>query len=137
MTQSSTFPLSFTSKNYLDVICDFRWKFTRTLLGDGNFKQDHLAMKDDSDDVALGDGLGYMVDKKRFDAYVEKISVLQKTRTDTAKKSGAQECHDHRAVSQQNHSQAHLDARGIGAVACGHHGCFYPNSVVNFRKGEG
>ena len=137
MTQSSTFPLSFTSKNYLDVICDFRWKFTRTLLGDGNFKQDHLAMKDDSDDVALSDGLGYMVDKKRFDAYVEKISVLQKTRTDTAKKSGAQECHDHRAVSQQNHSQAHLDARGIGAVACSHHGCFYPNSVVNFRKGEG
>ena len=114
-----------------------RWKFQRTLLADGNFKQDHLALKDDFDDVPLSDGLGYMVDKKRFGMYLEKISVLQKTRKDTPKKSGADECHDHRAVSQQNHSQAHLDARGIGAVACGHHGCFYPNSVVNFRKGEG
>ena len=46
-------------------------------------------------------------------------------------------CHEHRAVSQQSHSQAHLDARGIGAVACGSHGCFYPNGVVNFHKGEG
>ena len=123
--------------DYLGVIRNSRWKFTRTLLGDGNFKQDHLAMKDEFDDVSLSDGLGYMVGKKTFETYVEKVSVLQKTRNDTSKKSGGQDCHDHRAVSQQNHSQAHLDARGIGAIACGHHGCFYPNSVVNFRKGEG
>lgn len=94
-------------------------------------------MKDDFDDVPLSDGLGYMVGKKRFGEYVERISGLQKTKKDTSRKSSSQDCHDHRAVSQQNHSQAHLDARGIGAVACGHHGCFYPNSVVNFRKGEG
>ena len=29
-----------------------------------------------------------------------------------------------------------LEATGIGAVACGHHGCFYPHSVVDFQKGE-
>lgn len=40
-------------------------------------------------------------------------------------------------MTQQNHVQAHLDVTGIGAVACGHHGFFYPNGVVNFRKGEG
>ena len=78
-----------------------------------------------------------MVDKPRFEAYVKSFSALQESRKTTSKKSDTQECHDHRAVSQQNHSQAHLDARGIGAVACGHHGCFYPNSIVNFRKGEG
>ena len=119
------------------MIRHHRWKFTRTLLGDGNFKQDHLAMKDDFDDVPLSDGLGYMVGKKRFGEYVEMITGLQRTKKDASMKSLAQECHDHRAVSQQNHSQTHLDARGIGAVACGHHGCFYPNSVVNFRKGVG
>lgn len=46
-------------------------------------------------------------------------------------------CHEHRAVTQQNHAQAHLDITGIACVACGRHGCFYPHSVVNFRKGEG
>ena len=94
-------------------------------------------MKDNFDDVSLSDGLGYMVDKRRFEEYVKGFSALQENRKTTSKKSDTRECHDHRAVSQQNHSQAHLDARGIGAVACGHHGCFYPNSVVNFRKGEG
>ena len=94
-------------------------------------------MKDDFDDVSLSDGLGYMVDRKRFEAYVSNVSGLQKADGTTFKKSNSQDCHDHRAVSQQNHSQAHLDARGIGVIACGHHGCFYPNSVVNFRKGEG
>ena len=94
-------------------------------------------MKDDFDDVSLSDGLGYMVDRKRFEAYVSNVSGLQKADGTTFKKSNSQDCHDHRAVSQQNHSQAHLDAWGIGAIACGQHGCFYPNSVVNFRKGEG
>ena len=93
-------------------------------------------MKDNFDDVPLSDGLGYMVGKARFESYMDMISGLKKTRKDKSKPDG-QGCHDHRAVSQQNHSQAHLDARGIGAVACGHHGCFYPNAVVNFRKGEG
>lgn len=94
-------------------------------------------MKDDFDDVPLSDGLGYMVGRTRFASYIDSIAAFQKTQKSIPKKSDTPECHDHRAVSQQNHSQAHLDARGIGAVACGHHGCFYPNSVVNFRKGEG
>ena len=34
-------------------------------------------------------------------------------------------------------TRAHLDATGIGAIACGRHSCFYPRSVVNFEKGEG
>ena len=46
-------------------------------------------------------------------------------------------CHEHNAVNNQNTTRTHLDATGIGAVACGRHGCFYPHAVVNFQKGEG
>ncbi|KAK7680021.1 hypothetical protein QCA50_016967 [Cerrena zonata] len=107
---------------------DKTWKYVPTLLADGNFKQDHIAMKNDFDDVALNDGLAYMVARKRFDEYLsEAPRSIPPTST----------CHEHRAVSQQNHAHAHLDVTGIGAIACGRHGCFYPNSVVNFRKGEG
>ncbi|KAK7681433.1 hypothetical protein QCA50_015525 [Cerrena zonata] len=103
-------------------------KYMRTLLADGNFKQDHLVMKYDEDDVPLSDGHGYMVTKAPFDTYLSATSDPV-----TVEPS----CHEHRAVSQQNQSHAHLDVTGIGAIACGRHGCFYPHAVVNFRKGEG
>ena len=45
----------------------------RTLVADGNFKQDHLAMKNDSNDVSLSDGLGFMVSRKTFSAYLDAI----------------------------------------------------------------
>ncbi|KAK7678294.1 hypothetical protein QCA50_018642 [Cerrena zonata] len=105
-----------------------RKKYMRTLLADGNFKQDHLRMKYDSDDVPLSDGHGYMVTRAPFEEYLASTSdpvTLEPS------------CHEHRAVTQQNQSHAHLDVTGIGAIACGRHGCFYPHSVVNFRKGEG
>lgn len=51
----------------------------RTLLADGNFKQDHLAMRCDSDDVSLNDGLGYMVGRKRFDDYIRSLPAAQKS----------------------------------------------------------
>ncbi|KAK7686644.1 hypothetical protein QCA50_010244 [Cerrena zonata] len=105
-----------------------RTKYMRTLLVDGNFKQDHLAMKYDSDNVPLSDGHGYIVTRAPFDAYLAATSDPV-----TVEPS----CHEHRAVTQQNRSHAHLDVTGIGAIACGRHGCFYPHSVVNFRKGEG
>lgn len=46
----------------------------RTLLADGNFKQDHLVMKYDSDDVPLSDGHGYMVTRAPFDVYLDATS---------------------------------------------------------------
>ena len=48
-----------------------RWKFQRTLLADGNFKQEHLKMKNPSDDVPLSDGHGYMVTKHDFELYLK------------------------------------------------------------------
>lgn len=49
----------------------------RTILGDGNFKQDHLAMKNDFDDVPLSDGLGYMVARRPFQSYISHAASLK------------------------------------------------------------
>lgn len=43
----------------------------RTLLADGNFKQEHLKMKYPEDDVPLSNGHGYMVEKNKFDRYIQ------------------------------------------------------------------
>jgi len=45
-------------------------------------------------------------------------------------------CSDHKAVNRVGLTQGHLQATGIGAVACARHGCFFPQSVVDFQKGE-
>ena len=50
----------------------------RTLVADGNFKQDHLHMKYPSDDVALSDGQGYMVGKDAFASYLASAPPLGK-----------------------------------------------------------
>ncbi|KAK7696208.1 hypothetical protein QCA50_000861 [Cerrena zonata] len=107
---------------------DDQWRFMRTLLADGNFKQEHLKMKNPEDDVPLSDGHGYFVAQKGFDEYIKKAPPLAYQKST---------CHEHDAVKSQNNTRAHLDATGIGAIACGRHGCFYPHSVVNFQKGEG
>ncbi|KAK7692299.1 hypothetical protein QCA50_003924 [Cerrena zonata] len=104
------------------------WKYMSTLLGDGNFKQEHLKMKYPEQDIALSDGHGYMVGKAGFDEYMKVAPNPGKA---------AMTCNEHDAVKSQNSTRAHLDATGIGAVACGRHGCFVPHSVVNFQKGEG
>lgn len=38
-------------------------------------------MKRDSDDVALSDGLGFMVSRKRFDQYIDEASKQAKVAT--------------------------------------------------------
>ena len=50
----------------------------RTLVADGNFKQDHLAMKNDADDVSLSDGLGFMVARKTFNSYLAAVPKTSK-----------------------------------------------------------
>ena len=50
-----------------------RWKYMRTILGDGNFKQDHLKMKHPVDDIPLSDGHGFMVGSKDFDRYTSEL----------------------------------------------------------------
>ena len=50
----------------------------RTLVADGNFKQDHLKMKNPGDDISLSDGHGYMVGKESFERYLLSAPPLSK-----------------------------------------------------------
>ena len=45
----------------------------RTILGDGNFKQEHLKMKYPDDDVSLSNGEGYLVEERPFRSYLESV----------------------------------------------------------------
>ncbi|KIK76051.1 hypothetical protein PAXRUDRAFT_171027, partial [Paxillus rubicundulus Ve08.2h10] len=84
------------------------WKYNQTLIMDGNFKAEHLSERQIDRQVWLMDCLGFMWSS----------------------------CNNHRAVNQANSSHVQLEATGIGATACAHHGCFTPHSVVDFQKGE-
>ena len=39
-------------------------------------------------------------------------------------------------MNAANTNKSNLQAMGVGATACAHHGCFVPHSVVDFYKGE-
>ena len=56
-------------------------------MGDGNFKQDHIAMKNDDDDVSFSDGLSYMVAKDKFDVYMDAVGALKSRKTNKKKEN--------------------------------------------------
>jgi hypothetical protein len=45
-------------------------------------------------------------------------------------------CNEHHTVKGTHGSHRHLDATGIGAIACARHGCFVPTSIVDVQKGD-
>ena len=49
----------------------FRWRFMIRLVMDGNFKADHMVMKNPSDDVWLVDGEGYFVSRAAYQKHIE------------------------------------------------------------------
>ncbi|KAI9569352.1 hypothetical protein HD554DRAFT_2038290 [Boletus coccyginus] len=93
---------------------------------DDNFTAQHMKMCKPEDDVALSDGLAYMVANRPYENYVSKAA-------DNEERSSYQ---NHRPVNNVNTSKSHLHATGVGATACACHGCFVPYSVVDFYKGE-
>jgi hypothetical protein len=76
--------------------------------------------------VALTDGLGFMVSDSQYKMHLAKAQ-------DVVNRS---DCNNHQAVNQANASRHKLEAMGIGGCACARHGCFVPNSMVDFQKGE-
>lgn len=102
------------------------WLYARSLVMDGNFKAEHLHPARPEDEVWLTDGKCFMVGRARYQAHL----ALSR---DSAERS---ECNNHRAVNQANASRHKLEATGIGGCACARHGCFVPNSMVDFQKGE-
>lgn len=63
----------FFLSSFLIFSLRFSQKYMRTLIVDGNFKQDHLKMKYPIDDIPLSDGLGFMVGSKEFDRYTAQL----------------------------------------------------------------
>ncbi|KAG1721902.1 uncharacterized protein EDB91DRAFT_1256307 [Suillus paluster] len=102
------------------------WLYSCSLVMNGNFKAEHLHPTHPEDEVWLTDGQSFMVARARYQAHLG----LAK---DSAQRS---ECNNHRAVNQANASRHKLEATGIGGCACARHGCFMPNSMVDFQKGE-
>ncbi|KAI6022172.1 hypothetical protein BKA83DRAFT_4054270 [Pisolithus microcarpus] len=105
---------------------DDSWKYSRTVVMDGNFKVEHMHERRPDDQVWLMDGRGFMVANPPYQAY------LKATPHITEKSS----CNNHKAISQASASCGKLNSTGVGAMACAWHGCFYPHSVVDFQKGE-
>ncbi|KAI5981036.1 hypothetical protein EDD15DRAFT_2380556 [Pisolithus albus] len=84
------------------------WKYTRTVVMDGNFKAEHMHEKQPDDQVWLMDGRGFMVAHPPYQEY------LQATPHITEKSA----CHNHRAISQANVSHGKLSATGIHRCYC-------------------
>ncbi|KIK12597.1 hypothetical protein PISMIDRAFT_120613 [Pisolithus microcarpus 441] len=111
---------------YIRMLTLQSWKYTHTMVMDGNFKAEHIKERCPEDQVQLMDGHGYMVSHPEYQEY------LQATPHITEKSS----CNNHKALSVPNANRGKFDCTGIGATACVQHGCFYPHSVVDFQKGE-
>ncbi|KIJ05124.1 hypothetical protein PAXINDRAFT_21594 [Paxillus involutus ATCC 200175] len=92
---------------------------------DGNFSAEHMKLKND-DDFDLTGGSGYFTASPRYQAHLQIADDKQPKST----------CHEHKAVNQVHATQKHLAATGIGAIACARHGCFMPDTVVDFQKGK-
>jgi hypothetical protein len=102
------------------------WLYARSLVMDGNFKAEHLYPTNPNDEVWLMDGLSFMVESNRYKSH---LGIAK----DTIDRS---DCNNHRAVNQANAARHRLEATGIGGCACARHGCFVPNAMVDFQKGE-
>ncbi|KIK73913.1 hypothetical protein PAXRUDRAFT_177160, partial [Paxillus rubicundulus Ve08.2h10] len=100
------------------------WKYTRTVVMDGNFKAEHMHDRWPDDQVCLMDGQGYMVGRERYQHYLKATNYPRS------------KCNNHRAVNQANANQHKLEVTGIGGCACACHGCFIPHAMVDFQKGE-
>ncbi|KAI6120443.1 hypothetical protein EDD16DRAFT_1518803 [Pisolithus croceorrhizus] len=102
------------------------WRYTRTVVMDGNFKVEHMHEWRPDDQVWLMDGHSFMVTNPRYWEYIA-------TTPHITEKSA---CNNHKAISQTSASHGKLNSMGVGATACVWHGCFYPHSVVDFQKGK-
>ncbi|KAG1887203.1 hypothetical protein F4604DRAFT_1917014 [Suillus subluteus] len=105
---------------------DPAWLYSRSLVMDGNFKAEHMFPANPTNEVALTDGLGFMVGDGRYKLHLAEAQDIVHWL----------DCNNHQAVNQANTSRHNLEATGIGGCACARHGCFVPHSMVDFQKGE-
>ncbi|KAJ8699116.1 hypothetical protein PTI98_002269 [Pleurotus ostreatus] len=117
--------INVTSKTW-NAATDPDWLLSPLLVADGNFKFDHLQLKNPQSDVILRDGTGFLVTTSTYENHLDVTSGTQE-------KSN---CANHKAVNQASRPRKHVDNTGIGAITYARHGFFVPHSIVNFEKGE-
>ncbi|KAI1783692.1 hypothetical protein LXA43DRAFT_977006 [Ganoderma leucocontextum] len=103
-----------------------QWKYTRSVVLDGNFSAQHRKMRNPADDVPLADGHAFMVTDAPYKEHLKTAAEFREKTT----------CHDHRAVLMATMDRGNLEATGIGAAACSRHGFFAPHACVDFQQGE-
>lgn len=120
-----------------------KWLLRRVLVVDGNFSAENMHARRPEDDVSLTDGEAYMVKDGPYrvhllesiedkavskpnipKVYAETLSIQRST------------CNNHSAINAANMNRKNLYATGVGTCACARHGCFVPNAMVDFQKGE-
>ncbi|KAG1776220.1 hypothetical protein EV702DRAFT_1046372 [Suillus placidus] len=82
---------------------DPAWLYSRSLVMDGNFKAEHMFPANPTDEVALTDGLGFMVSNAWYKMHLAEAK-------DVVNWS---DCNNHQAVNQANASHHKLEATGI------------------------
>ncbi|KAF8220464.1 hypothetical protein L208DRAFT_1199772, partial [Tricholoma matsutake] len=91
--------------------------YTQTFVMDGNFTAVHQKCKNAHHDIKLSHGDFFMT---KLNHYKSHLAIAK----------------EHHAVNDHFIKYKGLDVTGVGATACGHHGCFCPSAVVDFQKGE-
>lgn len=114
-----------------------------TVVMDGNFSLEMMKAKNPEDDVSLADGHGFMAEDGPYKAHLQRATESKQVRSHrTGNRAFLKHCHqrstchEHRAVNKANQNRHNLEATGVGATACARHGCFVPQAVVDFQKGE-
>jgi hypothetical protein len=59
----------------------YRWLYQRSYVVDGNFHADHVRMKWPEDDVALADGLAYMVETAPYEEHLSESVETKQVRS--------------------------------------------------------
>jgi hypothetical protein len=104
-------------------------------------------MKYPENDVALtGNGDGFVVEDTEYQVHlaesieIKQVCALVLVDCDCLITIGIPQkpkCNIHRAMKNANvNCENDRDVTGVGACACGCHGCFVPHSMVDFQKGE-
>ena len=58
-----------------------RWKYTRSVVLDGNFSAQHRKMRNPEDDVALADGHAFMVTDAPYKEHLKTAAEFHEVRT--------------------------------------------------------
>ncbi|KAG6864254.1 hypothetical protein C0991_011049 [Blastosporella zonata] len=104
------------------------WKYSRSLIADGNFKGDHVRHKNPGRDVWHAEGGGMVAKREESEAYFRKAKNIP---------TGVPCENTFRAIERAMAVSKACDVNGIIAVACARHGCFAPNSLTDLPFGEG